>query len=240
MDNNFDYFVFDVVFNCVDELSKEFCQTRNCGLLEKDDAVILWPPVKAIGNYHYYENIKTNMFILYENDSKALEMERQELFNERNGEIKLFFKIKDGNSNSYYVTLDERKANSREAVKFETLNIEEADKHKFNFIYVLNKDIVLKKIDYESKIDKSFSLLLINSQLDRTLAKNKLDKTRDNKLLLNAIRYTREYMNLDVKYLDYIEEKYSEDEFIMSYIEHCKSSKTIKKKALEILLGKVK
>ena len=47
-------------------------------------------------------------------------------------------------------------------------------------------------------------------------------------------------MNFNAKYSDYLEKIYSEDDFVMNYIGHCKLTKTIKKKALEILMGEEK
>ena len=239
-DYNFDYYVFDVIFNSIDEDSIDFCKDRNCELVQKDDAVILWPPTKTIGNYHYYANNKTSMFILFENDSKALDISCYDIFDRRTNKIYLFFKVQNINASSYYVTLDKRESKRKEIAKLQILDNGEIGKNKYNFAYLFNKGVMLKRYDYLSRIGKNNTILLVNSQLDRAITKIELSNTISHNRLLNAIRYTREYVNFNNKYSDHLENIYSNDELIMNYINHCKSTKTIKKKALEILMGEVK
>ena len=43
-------------------------------------------------------------------------------------------------------------------------------------------------------------------------------------------------MDFSTKYIEYLEKKFFEDDFIRTYIEYCKRNKTIKKKALEFLM----
>ena len=58
-DTYFNYSVYDIVFNKVTEATENFCTNRGCELVEKDDAVILWPPMNSIGNYKCYKNNET-------------------------------------------------------------------------------------------------------------------------------------------------------------------------------------
>lgn len=240
IDKDFKYDVYDVVFNLADDLSIKFCNERNCELVEKDDALIIWPPIKTVGNYHYYENHKTSMFILFENDAKALDIYSKELFNKKNERMYLFFKIKNINERSFYVTLDKRKLKDKENANIDTVDIDKINLKDFKLIYVLNNNVVLSEYDPYTKISKNNSLILMNTQLDKEFAFNNHSTKSIYISLINAIRYTREYINFSDKYIKYLEDIYKEDLLISNYIKHCKQSHTIKKKALELLLNEVK
>lgn len=239
-DHNFNYYIFDVVFNTVDDAAIDFCSARNCELVQKDDASILWPPMQTVGNYHYYQNNKTNMFVLFENDSRTLDMDCYKVFNSKNDRMYIFFKIQNINAGSYYVTLDKRKPINKELAKMQVLNMNEVDIKEYSHVYQFTKGVINKKYDSSSKLGKNDSILLFRSQLDKAFTEVKLSNAANHEYLLNAIRFNREYMNFNAKYSDYLEKIYSEDDFVMNYIGHCKLTKTIKKKALEILMGEEK
>ena len=122
----------------------------------------------------------------------------------------------------------------------QVLNMDEVDIKEYSHVYQFTKGVINKKYDSSSKLGKNDSILLFRSQLDKAFTEVKFSNAANHEYLLNAIRFNREYMNFNAKYSDYLEKIYSEDDFVMNYIGHCKLTKTIKKKALEILMGEEK
>lgn len=234
-DRKFRHCLYDVVFKEVNNDTIKFCNDRNSILIQKDDAMIIWPPTKMVGNYRYYNNIQTKMFISYENDNDVLDLKDYEIFTKENAKEDCFFKVKNVNSNSYYVTLDEREVKSKEDAsiinnqKFESINMENYEKK-----YQLYDDVIIREYDSKFKLKKKSGLLFMNNPLDRFHFKQ--EESFDLTQFVNAIRYNREYIRFDYKYCNYLRNKYKNNNKVIEYIKHCEIVGTIKKKALEILL----
>lgn len=237
-DKMFNYYLFDIVFNKVDDSSIEFCNSRNCMITEKDDAVILWPPIVTVGNYRYYGHNKTKMYISFENQSKSLELKEYYLCNDKS-RMRTFFKIQDLHSNSYYVTLDNRKIAKKESMRITNTSVENLDYTLYEKYYYLNHDIVFSnKQDPRTRLSKKSQIILLNNQLDRIFATNDSDDSIvNNDLLFYAIRYTSEYITFNPSVYNFLKVKYNNDNFVLEYLEHCNRVGTIKRKALELIIG---
>lgn len=236
-DNKFNYYLYDIVFTEVDEFSEEFCNNRNCELVQKDDAIIIWPPIKTVGNYRYYPNRQTNMFISFQSESKALDIAKCETYNKLNGNMYLFFKIHNINSNSYYVTMDKRTKTHKEAALILNSNEMPQNADFFEKVYYFNDDVYLQPCDVRIKLRKKSGLLYFNNQLEKIFYRKNSSSKIDEKMLLLAIRYSQKFVHFENKYFHYLLKKYDNNAFVKEYLEHCNIVGSIKEKALELLLG---
>ncbi len=240
LDSNFRCYVFDVLFKSVEKDSKEFCNFRECELVQRDDANIIWPPIKTVGNYRYYPNFKTNIFILFENESRTLEIKKEPTFKNEKNSMRLFFKIQNINSESYYVTLDKRKNLKKQEATLLVTDNKNIDFNKYEHKYYLNKGVLINKCDSKIILENNNELLLINSQLDRAYITNQNKSLIVKDKLLNAIRYSREYIKFKDNYYKLLVNKYTNNELIKEYLEYCNKTRFIKKKVLQILIEEEK
>lgn len=235
-DYQFDYYLYDIVFNFIDDESNEFCAHRECQLVEKNDAVIIWPPVKTIGNYRYYPNIKSFMFIAFENQCKALDMEKYSLFDKVKNSIHLFFPIRNVNTEPFYVTLEKKEVRQKEVISIINKEIIDFDLDSFDKTYLANKGVILHEFDKKDKFSRNNGLLALNNPLDRIVVKRKEKPIVKSDKLIDAIRYSREYIKFDMKYYKYLVKKYSNNQKIIDYLAISKKTKKIKRKVLKVLL----
>ena len=235
-DYQFDYYLFDIVFESIDEESNQFCANRECQLVEKNDAIIIWPPVKTIGNYRYYPNNKSLMFIAFENQFKVLDMNQYPLFNNVNDKMYLFFQIRNVNTEPFYVTLDTKEISAKDAASIINKENIDFDLDSFNKLYLTNKGVILHEFNKKDKLSRNNGLLVFNNPLDRIVVKRKEKPIIKSDKLIDAIRYSREYIKFDMKYYKYLIKKYSNNQKIIDYIEISKRSKMIKKQVLKVLL----
>lgn len=230
-DTYFNYSVYDVVFNSVTDATENFCTNRGCELVEKDDAVILWPPMNSIGNYKYYKNNSTKMFIAFENESDALELYEHDT-------AYLYFKVQNINATPFFVMQYNSSTPEKEPTKFEYQNTSliDLDKNSKNY-YFKNGFINEKASSGQIRLKKNDKLLSIKSGLERTIYQLSSVKSEINiDLLKNAIWYSKEYVPLRDIDFEYLIEKYKNNEFIVDYLEMCTRSNKIKKAAIELLM----
>ncbi len=238
--NEFKYYIFDVMFNAINDDSKNFCHQRNCELIEKNEATILWPPIKKIGNYRYYNEKETKIYVLFQNQSKALIIEKYDIIDPKTNKANLFFKVTN-NSESFYVSLDKKRPVIKTNALFESKDIHELKLEHDNFTdtYLLNTGVLIQKYDSSCKLKKDYSLLFMNSQLDHILGVNNREKNIEENKLLKIIRYSIEYMNFNNQYYDFLNKKYENNDLVKQYLEICNRTKTIKKEALIMLMNEV-
>ena len=230
-DSYFNYSVYDVVFNCVTDATKNFCTNRGCELVEKDDAVILWPPMNSIGNYKYYKNNSTKMFIVFENESDALELYEHDT-------AYLYFKVQNINATPFFVMQFNSSIPEKEPAKFEYLNSSFVDLDKNIKNYYLKNGFINEKVSSgHIRLKKNDKLLSIKSGLERTIYQLSSVKSEINiDLLKNAIWYSKKYVPLRDIEFEYLIEKYKDNPFIVNYLEMCTRSNKIKKAAVELLM----
>lgn len=230
-DTYFNCSVYDVVFNKVTEATENFCTNRGCELVEKDDAVILWPPMNSIGNYKYYKNNETKMFIAFENESDALELYEHDT-------SYLYFKVQNINATPFFVMQFNNTIAGKEFAKFDYLNDSSINLDKTTNNYILKSGFLNEKIgSNQIKIKKNDKLLSIKSSLERTVYQ--LDKnvsTIDIDRLKNAIWYSKNYVPLRHIDFEYLVDKYQDNEFIVEYLDMCTRSNKIKKAAIDLLM----
>ncbi len=231
-DYAFNYYLFDIVFNSTDDESNTFCIKRKCVLVEKNDAVIIWPPIKTLGNYHYYPNNKTSMFIAFENKTKTLDINTYSLKNDD-----LFFQIRNVNAEPFYVTLNKKEERMKEAPNIIKKEEFVFDTNSFKKVYLTNNGVIVHEYDKKEKLSKKNGLLLINNSLDRLTIKRKAKVLIKSDKFIDAVRYSREYIHFDInKYYKYLVKKYSNNQRIIDYLDISKRAKKIKKQALKVLL----
>ena len=76
----------------------------------------------------------------------------------------------------------------------------------------------------------------MNNPLDRIVVKRKEKPIIKSDKLIDAIRYSREYIKFDMKYYKYLVKKYSNNQKIIDYLEISKRTKKIKRQVLKVLL----
>ncbi len=226
-DLSFNYYAYDIVFNKISDYTIEFCNKRNCELLEREDAVILWPPIRSIGNYHFYNDLNSTMFISFENENRSL------ILNQYDCKRRLFFKIQNINSTSFYITYDKRKRILKESISLKEIELNEISNYPNLSKYCFKNNVLISKLHDTDKIKKNHKVVLFNNQLDRVLAFDRYTLCDE---ILVAIRYSRKYINFDNRFYDFLLKKYFENNTIIEYLNHCKSVGTIKEKAFELLI----
>lgn len=230
-DTYFNYSVYDVVFNKVTEATKNFCTNRGCELVEKDDAVILWPPMNSIGNYKYYKNNATKMFIVFENESNALELY------EHNTSC-LYFKVQNINVTPFFVMQFNNIIADKKFARFDYLNDLSIKLDKITNNYIFKSGFLNEKIDSNQvNLKKNEKLLSIKSILERTICQlRKSVFTIDIDRLKSAIWYSKKFVTLREIDFEYLINRYQDNEFIVEYLNMCIRSQKIKKAVIELLM----
>lgn len=230
-DTCFNYSVYDVVFNKVTKATENFCKNRGCDLVEKDDAVILWPPMNSIGNYKYYKNNETKMFIAFENELDALELYEHDT-------SYLYFKVQNINATPFFVMQFNGIIADKEFATFDYLNDTSINLDKAMNNYIFKSGYLNERIDSNHvKLEKNDKLLSIKSSLERTMYQlDKIVSTIDINRLKNAIWYSKKYVPLRDIDFEYLINKYHDNEFVVEYLDMCSRTKKIKKTAIEFLM----
>ena len=230
-DTYFNYSVYDIVFNKVTEATENFCTNRGCELVEKDDAVILWPPMNSIGNYKYYKNNETKMFIAFENESDALELYEHDT-------SYLYFKVQNINATPFFVMQFNGTIADKKFATFDYLNDTSINLDKTKNNYIFKSGFLNEKIDSNQvKIKKNDKVLSIKSSLERTMYQlDKIVSTIDINRLKNAIWYSKKYVPLRDVDFEYLINKFQDNEFVVEYLDMCTRTKKIKKAAIELLM----
>ena len=215
-DSSFNYSVYDIVFRKVTDRTTNFCENRDCELIEKSDAVVLWPPINSIGNYKYFKNNKTQMFLTFERDNETVDM----LIHPTNY---IFFKVDNINARAFYVTVSNKEVTLKDYPKqLETECLEIKLDHNKEY-YSLIDGTVNKKIESSVyKLRKKETVLAFSNRLEfeRFNAPVIKTKTNDN-YLLSLIRYSSKLSKFDKKEHDYLKDKYSGNELVISYLDSC-------------------
>ncbi len=230
-DGTFNFLLYDVIFKKVTSKTEIFCDARDCELIERNDATIIWPPVNSIGNYKYFRNQNTEMFLAFENDN-----ETSSLLTHRTSD--LFFKIQNINSNSFYVTSAERVATTKtdfHQKEIEAVNIS-LDPIKSNYLFRGNV-LIQKLADKKYKLAKKEYVLSIDTRLDYEIFCYKGGAySFNNENVLALIRYSQVYIKFDKNRYDYLTSIYGKNSFISEYLDLCLAKGRIKKRVEEYLM----
>lgn len=230
-DSNFNYSAYDVVFKNVTERTAKFCEDRDCQLIEKSDAVIIWPPINSIGNYKYFRNSDTEMFLTFEHDNETLDM-----FTHSTKDI--FFKIDNINAKAFYVTALNNKTTAKEqAVSNEIETIESLfSPGALNYLFI--KGILNRRIDEKKySLKKNESILSIRNRLEikKYICPNIKKITSDNEILM-MIRYSEKLVSFSDKEYEYLSHKYRNNSIISNYLDLCLEYKRIKANVKDYLM----
>lgn len=232
--NEFSFYAFDIVFNKISKDSLEFCEQRNCKLTDRNDAVILWPPLKIIENYRYYDNLFDKMYITVENYTKSNKLIEYSLKELNNSDTKPLIKVSNINENSFYIMLDKSDKKQKKCIDFQEKNFDENIDYKCEKYY-LNNGILIEK--YEDQIiGKRNELLLVFNKLQRIKVKNKVIDNLSIINFLNLVRYSKEYIEFTQNQYKYFYNKFTKNPVILDYLEYCSRLKKIKRKVFEALL----
>ncbi|HMM00021.1 MAG TPA: hypothetical protein PKC96_01600 [Bacilli bacterium] len=224
------YYAFDIVFHRLTNSTEKFCSSRNCTLVEKNNAVIIWPPVNSVGNYKYYKKDKTNMFMAFENNSRVIDLYSHST-------DMLWFKINNDNVDSFYVTQQTKKPEQKSASSIVYLESNNAtDDSGKNYLF--ENGVLKKRVDSIASLKPKQEVIVIQDRLNRMVysAPQRQTPVLDQNELLNITRYSRPYSQLtDNEYL-ILYKKYKENQLIVEYLGMCLRQKKIKKLAKRWLM----
>lgn len=231
-DINFRYDVYDICFKKVNDKTIKFCAKRDCELLQKDDVVVLWPPLVSIGEYKYFLS-GNQLFLSSESDNKSYEIKS---FDIRNCVFKSI-SIANLNAQRFYIT----KGNNEEI----NLNLQQAkieyseilNKELMNSTYLFYDDVLIKRTVDEIKLKKKNHLIQFKDRLNIVKVCKLKTEFFDNQNVIDAIRYGNDYVNFNDKYYEILAKEYANNSLIMEYIDMCKTYRVIKREILDLLMG---
>lgn len=236
-DKNFEFFLFDVVFKTATNDTVEFCKWRNCELIEKDDASILWPPVKTIGNYKKFDKIYNKMYVSFQNDSENIEIKEINI-NDDVKEINCsFFKIANINSTPFIVGVDTSSQLEKTSSCISNTQVERVDnlkKYKMSYFFSNN---VLKELLFQNNIQlrKNEKILAYNDPLDRVNFTNTPYIDDKEEEILMAIRYSKDIVVFKDQCFEFLYNRYKNNQLISCYLFLSKKRGFIKSKVLALM-----
>ena len=231
-DDTFGYRIYDVVFKHVNQQTKQFCESRECTLVQESDAVIIWPPVNFIGDYKFFKNNSTELFIVFENKSNALDMYTSKI----RGLSGL--KVRNENIEPFYLTVSDFTKEEKQPYVFN-----ESEQLDVSFLndstnYLFTDGVLYKRIDEKKySLKKNEYLLSITNRLemDKFVYPN-IQKTANSNKLLTLIRYSEKLVSFNKVEYEYLASKYRDDDLVTSYLNSCLEYKRIKENAKNYLM----
>lgn len=230
-DPKFNYSVYDVIFKNVTEKTVRFCEDRDCELIEKSEAVIIWPPINSIGNYKYFRNSDTEMFLIFEHDNETLDM-----FTHSTKYI--FFKIDIINAKAFYVTALNSKAAPKEQAICKEAEMLESNFNPDTLNYLFTKGILNKRIDekkYTLKKNESVISILNRLEIEKYICPTIRKKTSDDEILA-MIRYSEKFVPFSENEYEYLIDKYRDNSLVSNYLDSCLEYKYIKEVVKDYLM----
>ena len=228
-DKNLRYSLFDICFNKINDDVEKFCANRGCEIVQRDDAVILWPPVISVGDYKYY-SIKNKLFVSAEtnyksNDIKAFDISK-----------KFFLRVDNFNSEPFCVTYNKEVVEDGMCEIAKT-NVEETDSYKFNNLkaFLFENGVLVKSVDNDCNIPVGSSIIEYKNSLESNYFVNSIVKY-DTDRLIDAIRYSLKLVKFETKYFQMLKKEYMDNQMIVDYLDLCFENGYIKEEALDILM----
>ena len=230
-DSKFSYSIYDIVFRAVTDRTAQFCEDRDCELIEKSDAIIVWPPINSIGNYKYFRNTDTEMFLTFENDDETLDIFTHST-------KYLFFKVDNINAKAFYVTALQNKKAKKEQVVNKEIEAFESGLTPNTLNYLFNKGVLTRRI-YENRysLKKNESILSIKNRLEfeKYICPN-TQKANSDEEMLAMIRYSEKLVPFSKKEYEYLMNRYSDNPVINDYLDSCLEYKRIKENVKDYLM----
>lgn len=228
---SFNYSVYDVVFRKVNKKTINFCLDRDCELSERSDAVILWPPVNSIGNYKYFRNKETMMFLSFEHNDETMDMICH-------GTKKILFRIDNINTNSFYVTYKEKTSSAKEENTIIEKECSEITINPDRSNYLFSSGVLIGSISGKKyTLNKKDYVLSFLNRLDYNKYYYQTKKVVSNDThFLSLVRYSQKYTDFNEIDYKYLKSKYSDDQMINQYLDYCFEYKRIKQAAKDYLM----
>ena len=234
----FDYSrkVYDVVFNSANESNLDFCSKRGCLLKNSSDALVIWPPIRSIGNYKYIESNKKKMYILYRENQK-ITPDLLEIFNHKF----LTYHVDNKRSNPYYIANMEPLKNTLPLATVREIGLKEIKNNVSQYQFRNNVLINYISDDRYRLSDQDTVLRFETKKSWKIITKNKQTRTFlgvDIDYFLDAVRYSYETIQVENEKLVDLKIKYSKSIIITDYLDYCIDNMNwIKRIAYNLLIG---
>jgi len=227
------FIMYDIVFEEISNSAVNFCEDRNCKLVDKVDAIILWPPMNSIGNYKYFKESYKRMFILFENDNLTFEMLSYKTDD-------LVFKISNKNTNSFYVSKMKNEIKIKENFNFDYIENEIVNL-ELNFSnYLFCSNVLIEKVKVDEKrvrLGQNEKIIGWNNKMTRKIyifpESNDYIK---NKYINILIQYSRKFVNFNKNEYLLLSDKYIDNLNVKEYLDVSYDHKKIKKELLDFLM----
>lgn len=230
-DVNFRYQAYDVCFEKVTDRAIEFCARRECELVQRDDVVVLWPPLISIGEYKYY-TIGDELFLSAESDNKSYDIRSFKIGNY----VYKSISVANLNAQKFYITKGNKNDlnHNLERALYEENEIAIAE--LMNSTYLFSNDVLIKRITDEIKLKKLDHLIQYKDRLNIVKISNANTESIDNTKVMDVIRYGNDYIEFNDEYYKLLREENANSDLIVEYLDMCKSYGSIKREVLELLM----
>lgn len=230
-DASFPYTAYDIVFRKRTDKTMRFCTEMKCTLLERSDAVILWPPINSIGNCKYFNNSESELFLAFEHKNETMDLYTHKTKG-------LFFRVKNENDRPFYVSYKEKKCKKTVPVieenRSEEIVLSQEDNNYLFSKNVLNAKVTEKRL----KLKNNQYVLSFSDRLDYKKYYKLSGKTNnDINYVLFLIRYSERYVPFSKKeYEILINGRQKDNAMIIDYLNSCLEYGRIKEKVKDYLM----
>lgn len=239
--STFKYQIYDVCFKRVSSATEKFCADRDCKLIQRNDAVIVWPPVVSEGDYKFYsfENNESysfggKMFIASETDDECQDIKVFDTSEKQ----PISLKISNINASPFYVTRSTKFFKEKNISPQALSNIVEAKEYFFDNKrgYLFKNGVLVSKVNRDNKIGYNTQIVEFIDKLEKNIFIHEKIQNQNEDEILNAIRYGEQFVKLDEMFYKVLKEDYKDNDLISEYLDICNEFGVIKKEALNLLM----
>jgi hypothetical protein len=233
--------IYDVVFKQITQATQRFCGDCGCHLEEHEELVILWPPVRSVGNYRFFTKrvcedgkISTYHRMLY--TAIATDTQILDIMQFRTKD--LFFGVKNKGCLSFYVTKGNESESLKDPASFSEKFVKEVSCSS-DPVYLYKNGALLSLADGRKiALKKGQFALEVASPL--STCRYRIDSVVDqddefHELLKKAILYSLGNQEITMADAAPYFEAYKTDKYVSDYLIFCLSCHVIKTRALAVL-----
>ncbi|MCI1245492.1 MAG: hypothetical protein LKG11_06070 [Bacilli bacterium] len=225
----FSYDVYDVVFESLSADLEHFLSSKGYYLNEKNEALVIWPPMNSVGNYKYCDKKHDKLFIVFENEKQNLDLFKEDI-------NMLFFRIVNESMTPFYVTCRDEKSSCRPIAYDRQFNTKSCVIGSFP-AYLYSRGVLIRRITEKNiQIPPDNFVVSFSTKIQKSFFSNASVSQSVPSRLEDAIRYSQATIPFSKKEYENLKKHYFSNPYILDYLDYCLSNKFIKKSALSIIL----
>lgn len=226
---SFPYDVYDVVFEGLSEDLEHFLSGKGYYLNEKNEALVIWPPMNSVGNYKYCDKRRDKLFVAFENEKQNLDLLKVDI-------NLLFFRIANESMAPFYVTCRDEKSSFRPIACDRQFNTKSCIIGSFP-AYLYSKGVLIRRITEKTiQIPPDNSVVSFSTKIQKSFFSNTSASQSVPPRLEEAIRYSQATIPFGEEEYENLEKRYFNSPYVLDYLDYCLNNKVIKKSALSIML----